>query len=154
MERERYFRGRSGSVPRTRTTSIGPVTTHETGPNAGKAPDPRLLRAQQMCDRRAFREREVSIKRIVGEVAREAARNAKRSVGAAEAWEQAMPRALVAETWIESASAAQLVIGVGSSAAAYAVDRALREGALAALRTAMHAPALRVRTRVGRMPGQ
>lgn len=120
MERERYFRGRSGSVPRTRTTSIGPVTTHETGPNAGKAPDPRLLRAQQMCDRRAFREREVSIKRIA----------------------------------CSHASAAQLVIGVGSSAAAYAVDRALREGALAALRTAMHAPALRVRTRVGRMPGQ
>ncbi len=115
--------------------------------------DARLLRMKQLCERRAFRERDLRIEATVAAIARDAARAQRRGVGAAEAWERAMPAALVAETWIESAGPSQLLIGVSSASAAYAVDRALRAGALATLREALGAPALRVRTRLGRMPG-
>jgi hypothetical protein len=65
-----------------------------------------------------------------------------------------MPAEIVAETWIEQAGGAQLVVGVSSSAVAYAVDRALRMGALAEIRLRLKSPGLRVRTRVGRSPDQ
>jgi hypothetical protein len=116
------------------------------------ATDPRLARVQRMCERRAFRERETSITREVSEIARQAARDLERRGSFAEAWAEAMPAELVAETWIESATPVQLLVGVTGSAAAFAVDRALRAGALAALRTRLQAPGLRVRTRVGRSP--
>jgi hypothetical protein len=116
------------------------------------ATDPRLARVQRMCERRAFRERETSITREVSEIARQAARDLERRGSFAEAWAEAMPAELVAETWIESATPVQLLVGVTGSAAAFAVDRALRAGALALLRSRLQAPGLRVRTRVGRSP--
>lgn len=116
------------------------------------ATDPRLARVQRMCERRAFRERETSITREVGEIARQAARDLERRGSFAEAWAESMPAELVAETWIESATPVQLLVGVTGSAAAFAVDRALRAGALANLRARLQAPGLRVRTRVGRSP--
>jgi hypothetical protein len=119
---------------------------------AAAAADPRLARVQRICDRRAFRERETSIAREVGEIARQAARDLERRGSFAEAWAEAMPAELVAETWIESATPVQLLVGVTGSPVAFAVDRALRAGALAALRTRLQAPGLRVRTRVGRSP--
>jgi hypothetical protein len=116
------------------------------------ATDPRLARVQRMCERRAFRERDASITREVGEIARQAARDLERRGSFAEAWAESMPAELVAETWIESATPVQLLVGVTGSAAAFAVDRALRAGALALLRARLQAPGLRVRTRVGRSP--
>lgn len=116
------------------------------------ATDPRLARVQRMCERRAFRERDASITREVGEIARQAARDLERRGSFAEAWAESMPTELVAETWIESATPVQLLVGVTGSAAAFAVDRALRAGALALLRVRLQAPGLRVRTRVGRSP--
>lgn len=116
------------------------------------ATDPRLARAQRMCERRAFRERDASIGRELGEIARNAARDLERRGSFAEAWAEAMPAELVAQTWIESATPVQLLVGVTGSSAAFAVDRALRAGALAALRSRLQAPGLRVRTRVGRSP--
>jgi hypothetical protein len=115
--------------------------------------DPRLVRAQRLCAQRAFRERDSSIRRVVGDLARQARRDMERAGAAAEAWSAEMPAAVVAETWIEQAGPVQLVVGVPSASVAFAVDRALRMGALAAIRLRMQAPGLRVRTRVGRQPG-
>ncbi len=114
--------------------------------------DPELMRTQRLCERRRFREKDVSIARMVGDIGRQAKRDVERSGATAEAWRTCMPAGLVEETWIESASPAQLLIGVASSPAAYAVDRALRAGALAELRRVLHAPGLRVRTRIGKSP--
>jgi hypothetical protein len=133
-----------GSVPATPAKPAAP---------APEAVDPRLLRTKKMCELRAWRERDTSIRAVVSEVARIAARSAKAGVTAAEAWEREMPPALVAETWIEGASSALLMVGVPSAAVAFEVDRALRAGALAKIRAAMQAPGLRVRTRQGRNPG-
>ncbi len=77
----------------------------------------------------------------------------RRTSGAAQALERALSPGLLTSVWIESASAAQLVLGVESASAAYHVDRQLREGGLTTLRAALNAPALRVRTRVGKLPG-
>ena len=114
--------------------------------------DPELARVQRICERRAFRERDVGIGRIVGEIARQARRDADRAGRVAEAWRAAIPAELLGETWIERATASEIVAGVGSSPAAFALDRALRAGALAALRSALGAPGLRVRTRLGPSP--
>jgi hypothetical protein len=111
------------------------------------------VRAQRLCAQRAFRERDSSIRRVVGDLARQARRDMERAGAAAEAWSAEMPAAVVAETWIEQAGPVQLVVGVPSASVAFAVDRALRMGALAAIRLRMQAPGLRVRTRVGRQPG-
>ena len=127
----------------------------EGGTPRGNAPtDPRLLRTQRICRERAFRERDTSIRRIVGDIGRQARRDMERAGAVAEAWTAEMPADIVAETWIEQAGGAQLVVGVPSSAVAYAVDRALRLGALAAIRLRLKSPGLRVRTRVGRSPDQ
>lgn len=115
--------------------------------------DPALLRARAMCERRAPRVPDMGIRALVNEVARQAERSSKGTSAAAEAWERALPAALVAETWIESMTPALLLVGVPSAAVAYAVDRALAGGALAAIRAELRAPGLRVRTRQGRNPG-
>lgn len=106
-----------------------------------------------MCERRAPRVPEMGIRAQVNEVARQAQRAEKGTTAAAAAWERAMPAALVAETWIEGATPALLMIGVPSASVAYAVDRALAAGALAAIRAELRVPGLRVRTRQGRNPG-
>lgn len=106
-----------------------------------------------MCERRARKEFDTGIARSVGSLLREAKQGERRNSKAAEALERALPKKLMEDAWIDSATTAQLTIGVESAAAAYAVDRALREGALAEIRTAMGAPMLRVRTRVGPQPG-
>jgi hypothetical protein len=123
-------------------------------PRADAPTDPRLLRTQRICRERAFRERDTSIRRLVGDIGRQARRDMERAGAVAEAWTAAMPAEIVAETWIEQAGGAQLVVGVSSSAVAYAVDRALRMGALAEIRLRLKSPGLRVRTRVGRSPDQ
>lgn len=125
------------------------------GAGAGDAApvDPALLRARAMCERRAPRVPDMGIRALVNEVARQAERSSKGTSAAAEAWERALPAALVAETWIESMTPALLLVGVPSAAVAYAVDRALAGGALAAIRAELRAPGLRVRTRQGRNPG-
>lgn len=107
---------------------------------------------QRLCERRAFRERDVGIGRIVGEIARQARRDVDRAGRVAEAWRAAIPADLVDETWIERSTAAEIVAGVASSPAAFALDRALRSGALAELRRALASPGLRVRTRIGPSP--
>ena len=112
--------------------------------------DPELMRTQRLCERRRFREKDVSIARMVGDIGRQAKRDVERSGTTAEAWRTCMPAALVEETWIESASPAQLLIGVASSPAAYAVDRALRAGALAELRRMEHADRQVARRRTAR----
>ena len=114
--------------------------------------DPALLRTQRMCERRAFRERDLGIGREVAELARQVRRDGERRGTFAEAWLAHMPPDLAADTWIESATPVQMVVGVPGAATAFAVDRALRTGALARLRQALHAPGLRVRTRIGRSP--
>lgn len=124
------------------------------GPPQGAPVDPRLLRTQRICRDRARREREVTIGRIVGDIGRQARHDMERSGAAAEAWTAAMPAELVAETWLEQAGGALITVGVPSSAVAFAVDRALRMGALADIRLRMRSPGLRVRTRVGRSPAQ
>jgi hypothetical protein len=128
--------------------------TVRAGDSAGAAVpvDPALMQTQRMCERRRFREKDVSIARMVNDIGRQAKRDVERSGATAEAWRACMPAELVEETWIESASPAQLLVGVASSPAAYAVDRALRAGALAELRRVLHAPGLRVRTRIGKSP--
>ncbi len=73
--------------------------------------------------------------------------------GAAHALQRALPENLMQHVWIESATPAQVSLGVESAAAAYQVDRTLREGGLMSMRQDMNSPALRVRTRVGRPPG-
>ena len=130
-------------------------------PARGEAPAPRsapvdgeLLRTKQIIERRRFREKDVSIARMVNELGRQAKRDIDRVGAVAEAWRAAMPAELLESTWIESSSPVQILVGVESSPAAYAVDRALRAGALDALRKALHAPGLRVRTRIGRSPAQ
>ena len=92
------------------------------------------------------------IARMVGEMGRQAKRDSERSGRVAEAWRAAMPAELLEASWIESASAVQLLVGVESAPAAYAIDRALRSGALAVLRRTLQAPGLTVRTRIGRAP--
>lgn len=114
--------------------------------------DPRLARVQRICERRAFRERDVSIGRIVGEIGRQARRDADRAGRAAEAWRAVMPAALADEAWIEQSSSVQITVGVASAPAAFALDRALRSGALAELRRLLQSPGLRVRTRIGPPP--
>lgn len=114
--------------------------------------DPAVLRTQRMCERRAFRDKDVSISRMVGDIARQAKRDVERSGSAAEAWKAAMPLQLVDETWIESVSAMQIVVGVSNAPASFAVDRALRAGALAELRRALQVPGLRVKIRLGQSP--
>jgi hypothetical protein len=114
--------------------------------------DPALLRTQRICERRAFRERDLGIGRDVAELARQVRRDGERRGTFAEAWLAHMPAELVEDTWIESATPVQMVVGVPGAATAFAVDRALRTGALARLRQALHAPGLRVRTRIGRSP--
>ncbi|MEI6474560.1 MAG: hypothetical protein WCO75_04135 [Planctomycetota bacterium] len=114
--------------------------------------DPTILRAQRMCERRAFRDKDVSISRMVGDIARQAKRDVERSGSAAEAWRAAMPAQLIDETWIESVSAMQIVIGVSNSPASFAVDRALRAGVLAELRRVLQVPGLRVKIRLGQSP--
>jgi hypothetical protein len=136
-------------VPRERRTS---KPAESKAPDA--VPDPRLLRTQRICRERARRERDVTIGRIVGDIGRQARHDMDRAGAAAEAWTAAMPAELVAETWLEQAGGAQIVVGVPSSAVAFAVDRALRLGALADIRLRMKSPGLRVRTRVGRSPAQ
>ena len=141
-------------------------TTKADGPKASGAPggaegrasdaarDPRLLRTQRICRDRARRERDVTIGRSVGDIGRQARHDMERAGSAAEAWAAAMPAELVAETWLGQAGGAQITVGVPSSAVAFAVDRALRMGALADIRLRMRSPGLRVRTRVGRSPAQ
>lgn len=133
-------KGGEGSADRAREPRSAPV-------------DGELLRTKQVIERRRFREKDVSIVRMVNDLAREARRDIDRVGAFAEAWRAAMPPELVDATWIESSSPVQLLVGVESSAAAFAVDRALRGGALAALRRTLQAPGLRVRTRIGRSPG-
>jgi hypothetical protein len=133
-----------GEGPRKRAASGGA--------GDGAPVDPQLLRAQAMCARRAPRVVDTGIRGLVAEMARQAQRASKGTTAAAEAWERAMPPALVAESWIESATPALLLVGVPSAAVAYAVDRALAGGALAAIRAELRAPGLRVRTRQGRAP--
>jgi hypothetical protein len=116
------------------------------------AADPALRRVQKLCERRAFRERDVGIGRDVSALARQARQDAERRGEFAEAWTAAMPPELVAETWLESATPVTMVIGVASAPLGFAVDRALRAGALAKLRLALRAPGLRVRTRIGPPP--
>ncbi|MBL9141747.1 MAG: hypothetical protein JNK53_07770 [Phycisphaerae bacterium] len=111
-----------------------------------------LLETKQLCERRVRRERDAGIARDIGAFMRAAKQDERRNSKAAEALERALPAPLLADAWIESATAAQITIGVESAAAAYQVDRAMREGALAALRVSMGAPMLRVRTRVGTQP--
>jgi hypothetical protein len=89
---------------------------------------------------------------MVGDIARQAKRDVERSGSAAEAWKAAMPLQLVDETWIESVSAMQIVVGVSNAPASFAVDRALRAGALAELRRTMQVPGLRVKIRLGQSP--
>ena len=129
----------------------GPAASVGVG-GTGIPQDPRLLRAQRICRDRAWRERDPSIARIVGELSRQARRDMERAGSAAEAWHAAMPASIVAETWIEQAGGAQLVVGVPSAAVAYAVDRELRMGALATIRAHLRSPGLRVRTRLGASP--
>jgi hypothetical protein len=105
-----------------------------------------------VCSERAARERDPSIVRVVGDLERQARRDMARAGAVAEAWTAAMPAEIVAETWIEEPGGAQVVVGVPSSAVAYAVDRALRMGALADIRLRLRSPGLRVRTRIGRSP--
>ena len=114
--------------------------------------DPSIQRTQRMCERRAFRDKDVSISRMVGDIARQAKRDVERSGSAAEAWRAAMPAQLIDETWIESVSPMQIVVGVSSAPASFAVDRALRAGALAELRRVMQIPGLRVKIHLGRSP--
>lgn len=121
-------------------------------PGPDPVTDPALLRTQRICRLRARRERDTSISRLVGDLARQTQRDLERTGAAAEAWQSAMPPAIVADTWIEQSGGAQLVIGVPSASVAYAVDRALRMGALAAIRLRLQSPGLRVRTRVGMSP--
>jgi pyruvate/2-oxoacid:ferredoxin oxidoreductase alpha subunit len=111
-----------------------------------------LTQTRDLCQRRARREPAVAIAGDVASLLRAARQGEKRHSRAAEALERALPPSLLQHAWIESATTAQVVLGVTSSAAAYQVDRALREGGLAAVRTAMAAPQLRIRTRVGQPP--
>jgi hypothetical protein len=111
-----------------------------------------LADVKRVCESRARRERDASIARTVGAMLREARTNERRNARVAEALERALPAELLEHVWIDSATPAQVAIGVESSAAAFQVDRAIREGGLAALRAALGAPALRVRTRVGTPP--
>lgn len=119
---------------------------------ASASVDPRLLRTRAMCQRRAPRDPDLGIAPLIAAIARDAKRASDGLGAAAEAWEREMPPALVAETWIESATATLLLIGVPSAAVAYAVDRALAGGALMRIRAALRLPGLRVRTRQGRAP--
>ncbi|MFO0782738.1 MAG: hypothetical protein U0636_03550 [Phycisphaerales bacterium] len=114
---------------------------------------PSIKQTQELCKRRARRQPDLGIAGAVQAMARAFRQAEKRTAGAAEAWQQVLPAELVQNTWIESVTPQQLTVGVESSAAAFQVDRALREGALVALRQALQRPAFRVRTRVGRRPG-
>ncbi|MFM8699495.1 MAG: hypothetical protein ACKOJI_04160 [Phycisphaerales bacterium] len=125
----------------------------QTTPAPGSAAaDPALRRVQKLCEQRAFRERDVGIAREVSAIARQARQDAERRGEFADAWVAAMPADLVAETWLESATPVAMVIGVASAPLGFAVDRALRAGALAKLRLQLRAPGLRVRTRIGPPP--
>ena len=137
----------SGSEPAPARVKAAPADTAKAAPL-----DPSIQRTQRMCERRAFRDKDVSISRMVGDIARQAKRDVERSGSAAEAWRAAMPAQLIDETWIESVSPMQIVVGVGSSPASFAVDRALRAGALAELRRVMQIPGLRVKIHLGRSP--
>ena len=142
-----------------RLTNSGDAASAAGGaPNdvAARAPsvpvDPAILRTQRMCERRAFRDKDVSIVRMIGDIARQANRDVERSGSAAEAWKASMPPQLLDETWIESVSPMQMVVGVSNAPASFAVDRALRAGALAELRRILQVPGLRVKVRLGQSP--
>lgn len=106
-----------------------------------------------MCETRARKQPDLAIARDVASLMRTAKQAERRTSGAAQALERAISADLMQHVWIESATPAQVSLGVESAAAAYQVDRALREGGLLSMREALNAPALRVRTRVGRPPG-
>ena len=149
-KRSTNSRGATGSG-----SQVGPERAGAAPAEASKTPvpvDPSILRTQRMCERRAFRDKDVSISRMVGDIARQAKRDVERSGSAAEAWRAAMPAQLIDETWIESVSPMQIVVGVSSSPASFAVDRALRAGALTELRRVMKIPGLRVKIHLGRSP--
>lgn len=113
-----------------------------------------ITEVKRICESRVRRERDVSIVRTVGAMVREARTNERRNARVAEALERALPAELLEHVWIDGATAAQVSIGVESAAAAFQVDRAMRESGLAMLRAALGAPTLRVRTRVGQPPGE
>lgn len=149
-KRSTNSRGATGSG-----SHVGPERVGAAPAEASKTSvpvDPSILRTQRMCERRAFRDKDVSISRMVGDIARQAKRDVERSGSAAEAWRAAMPAQLIDETWIESVSPMQIVVGVSSSPASFAVDRALRAGALTELRRVMQIPGLRVKIHLGRSP--
>ena len=131
----------------------GPPSRGRAAPDERAVPvDPALLRTRQIIERRRRREPDLTITRMVGELGRQAKRDAERSGRVAEAWRAAMPAELVEASWIESSTSVQILVGVESAPAAYAIDRALRSGALATLRRTLQAPGLLVRTRIGRAP--
>lgn len=111
-----------------------------------------LMQTRALCARRRGTPPDLSLGAAVARFRRTVEAAQRRTGGVADALREALGESLYEQVWIEQVTAANVVVGVSSSALAYQVDRALREGGLVSMRAQLHTPTLRVRTRVGRPP--
>jgi hypothetical protein len=107
-----------------------------------QAADAQLDRARRNAGRV---EREYAIHGLLTGIRREAARHRKRTGSLVDAWEQVVPAALAAGTRVHSITGGVAKIGVASPALSFELDRALRSGLLAELRTLYGGTLRRVR---------
>lgn len=120
------------------------------GPAPDAAADPAVARVARELARlqemRGRRFRDVGIEGLVDRMRREARRDTGRLGEIAAAWEATVPAELAARTALEGLRAGTLTVAVDGASSRYRLDRHLRAGGLAALRTASPAPIARVRT--------
>lgn len=111
-------------------------------------PDP----ARQIETLRALRsrpERDLRVGDLIKRTLKENSQRQKRLGQLIDLWEELVPRDLAAKTVIEHLRAGVLHVTVDSSATAYELDRQLREGLEALLRSRYRGTLVRVKVKVG-----
>src|SRR5690606_1874176 len=93
---------------------------------------------------RVYKQRDLSLASLT-ETARRYQRDSKRLAGACAAWEAACPPDLLPQTSIVALARGVLTVGVDGASTRYALDRALRNGALDTLRKASSAAISKVK---------
>ncbi|MBX3353570.1 MAG: DUF721 domain-containing protein [Phycisphaeraceae bacterium] len=93
---------------------------------------------------RVYAQRDLSLASLA-DTARRYQRDSKRLAGACAAWEAACPPDLLSRTSIVALARGVLTVGVDGASTRYALDRALRDGGLDALRRASSAAISKVK---------
>jgi CheY-like chemotaxis protein len=93
-------------------------------------------------------QRDLSIHALIESAAENARKTQKRLGAIIDLWEELMPTDMAARTRIQSLRGGTLHVAVDSSATSYELDRLLREGLEAELRSRYRGTLIRVRLRV------